>query len=309
MSQLGSPEEASLEFVATSKWYGQVSALTDVSVRFGPGVTGLVGQNGAGKSTMMKLAAGILRPSYGQVTIVGEPPWSPRARRNLGYASDIDRYYEQQSGYAFVSWMLRLSGFGRGAARRRAAELLEELGLTDAMHRKIAGYSKGMRQRVKLAVALGHSPRVLLMDEPLTGLDPIARQEVIALMRRLGDEGAAVVVSSHVLHELQTVADRVVLIHQGRMLASGAVAEIRDQIEDRPRRLFLAAASPRELAQRLFEQTDITDVSLTEGGVELSTQGGHSVYQFLTELGVAGLIDEVLPLDDSLESVFGYLVS
>jgi ABC-2 type transport system ATP-binding protein len=166
-----------------------------------------------------------------------------------------------------------------------------------------------MRQKVAICCAFLHEPAVLLLDEPLTGLDPIARQEVTGLMRRLGDSGAVVVVSSHVLHELQAVADRVVLIHQGRMLASGAVAEIRDQIEDRPRRLFLATRTPRDLAQRLFEEVDITEVRLTERGVEVSTRGAQGVYAFLTELGAAGLIDEVMPMDDSLESVFGYLVS
>lgn len=297
-----------LEFVATSKWYGQVSALTDVSVRFEPGVTGLVGQNGAGKSTMMKLASGLLRPSHGEVFLLGIPPTVPRARQNLGYCADIDKYYERQTGFTFVQWMLRLSGSGGSAARRRASELLDELGLGEAMHRKIAGYSKGMRQRVKLAVALGHAPRVLLMDEPLSGLDPVARQEMIALMRRLGDAGAIVVVSSHVLHELQSVADRIVLIHQGRMLAAGTVSEIRDQIDDRPRRVQLTSPDPRGLAGRLFGQDEITHVSITDSGVEIATDGGHGVDEFLTGLGAEGLIEQVVPLDDSLESVFGYLV-
>ena len=302
-------EAPSLEFVAASKWYGQVSALTDITVSFTPGVTGLVGQNGAGKSTMMKLAAGLLRPSYGEVFILGEPPTSPRARRHLGYCADIDRFHENQSGVGFVTWMLRLSGFSGGEAKRRARELLGELGLGDAMGRRIAGYSKGMRQRVKLAVALGHDPRVLLLDEPLTGLDPIARQEMIALMRRMGERGAVVVVSSHVLHELQSAADRVVLVHRGRQLAVGTVADIRAEIADRPRRIRLTASSARALAGRLFEIDEITDVAVVDGGVEISTSGGLHVDEFLSGLGIEGLIEEIVPLDDSLESVFGYLVS
>jgi ABC-2 type transport system ATP-binding protein len=300
---------ASLEFLLTSKWYGQISALTDVSVRFTPGVTGLVGQNGAGKSTMMKLACGLLRPSFGEVFLNGEPPTSPRARQSLGYCSDIDKYYEHQSGFVFVQWMLRLSGASGRDARSKAGSLLDELGLGDAMHRKIGGYSKGMRQRVKLAVALGHDPNVLLMDEPLTGLDPVARQEMAELLRKLGDAGAVVVVSSHVLHELQTIADQVVLIHQGRKLAEGTVGEIRDKIDDRPRRVHLATAQPRELAARLFNQPEITTVTITHGGVEIATEAGHGVDGFLTGLGADGLIQEVVPLDDSLESVFGYLVN
>ena len=301
-------EGASLEFVLTSKWYGQVSALTDVSVKFTPGVTGLVGMNGAGKSTMMKLATGLLRPSFGEVFINGQSPTSPKARKRLGYCSDIDQYYEHQSGLDFVQWMLRLSGMKGRDARDRAASLLEELGLGEPMHRKIGGYSKGMRQRVKLAVALGDDPDVLLMDEPLTGLDPVARQEMSELMRRLGEGGAVVVVSSHVLHELQTVAQRIVLINQGRKLAEGTVADIRDKIDDRPRRVRLTTSQPRELAARLFEQPEIINVSITVGGVEIASEGGHGVDAFLTGLGAEGLVEEVIPLDDSLESVFGYLV-
>lgn len=300
--------DASLEFVAASKWYGQISALTDVSVRFGPGVTGLVGQNGAGKSTMMKLGCGILRPSHGQVMVMGANPTKASSRENLGYAADVDRYYERQPGVVFVAWMMRLSGFGRSDARVRARELLEELGLGDAMNRPINTYSKGMRQRVKLAVALGHRPRVLLLDEPLTGLDPIARQEMIELMRRLGSEGVAVIVSSHVLHELQAVADRVVLIHQGRLLAEGSVQEIRNQMNDRPRRMLVSTEQPREVASRLFSQEGILSVSLKRTGVEIETAGGAPVDRFLTELGADGLISELTAVDDSLESVFGYLV-
>jgi len=300
--------EASLEFVAASKWYGQVSALTDVSVRFGPGVTGLVGQNGAGKSTMMKLASGILRPSFGQVLAMGSSPTRAATRRHLGYASDVDRYYERQTGATFVTWMLRVSGLTSAAARQRAVQLLEELGLGEKMHRRIDTYSKGMRQRVKLAVALGHEPRVLLLDEPLTGLDPIARQDMIELIRRLGEQGVAVVISSHVLHELQTVASRVVLIHQGRLLASGSIAEIRQQLNDRPRRVALATEQPRVLARRLFEQEGITSVAIKGARVEISTSGGALVDDFLTGLGAEGLVLELSALDDSLESVFGYLV-
>lgn len=303
-----SSSDAALEFFAASKWYGQVSALIDISVHFAPGVTGLVGQNGAGKTTMMKLACGLLRPSYGSVSLMGEAPTMPRARRHLGYCPDIDKYYEDQSGHKFVTWMLRLSGDSARVASRRAAELLEHLDMREAMHRRIAGYSKGMRQRVKLAIALGHDPSVLLLDEPLTGLDPVGRQEMLEQMRRLGSEGVVVVVSSHVLHELQSAADRVVLVHQGRMLAEGSVADIREQIYDRPRKILLTSNEPRDLAGRLFKQKSVIDVKITDSGVEISTQGGSGVNEFITDLGIAGHVEEVVPLDDSLESVFGYLV-
>lgn len=303
-----SGERAALEFVATSKWYGQVSALTDVSVRFEPGVTGLVGQNGAGKSTMMKLASGLLRPSFGDVLLMGQSPTIPRVRAQLGYVADVDRYYEHQSGLVFVTWMLRISGMGGREAKRRAVELLEELGLSDAMRRPISGYSKGMRQRVKIAVALGHRPKVLLLDEPMTGLDPVARQEMAALMRRLGSEGVVVVVSSHVLHELQSVADQIVVVNQGRMLAEGNIAEIRDKLDDQPRRILLVTDTPRALVPRLMGSEEVVKVEIVRNGVEISTESSVGVDSFLTAIGAEGLIDELLPLDDSLESVFGYLV-
>jgi ABC-2 type transport system ATP-binding protein len=303
------PQEANaLEFLATSKWYGQVSALTDVSVRFGPGVWGLIGQNGAGKSTLIKLAAGLLRPSHGEVRLLGMPPTRPAARRHLGYCPDIDRYYEDLAGRRFVEWMLRLGGGRRRVAAARARALLVELGLEADLERPIREYSKGMRQRVKLAVALGRDPAVLLLDEPLTGLDPVARQEMLALLRRRGAAGACVVVSSHVLHELQSVVDGVVVIHQGRKLAEGRVGEIREQMLDRPRRFFLGSDDPRRLAARLFDQDAVVQVLLADGGVEMSTGGGAGVDAFLTGLGADGLLREILPLDENLESVFGYLV-
>ena len=215
---------ASLEFVLTSKWYGQISALTDVSARFTPGVTGLVGQNGAGKSTMMKLACGLLRPSFGEVFLNGEPPTSPRARQSLGYCSDIDKYYEHQSGFVFVAWMLRLSGASGRDPRSKAGSLLDELGLGDAMHRKIGGYSKGMRQRVKLAVALGHDPNVLLMDEPLTGLDLASRDRITRAISDELERGRTVVLTTHDLAEA-AAADHVILM-TGRVVAEGPPEEV-----------------------------------------------------------------------------------
>lgn len=299
-----------LEFIAASKWYGQVAALTDLSLELGPGLIGLVGQNGAGKSTCMKLAAGLLRPSVGEVLLCGRPPQQPVARQQLGYCNDLDRYYEDQSGLRFVTAMLRLAGIGRAASRDRAADLLGgRLGLGEAMNRPIKTYSKGMRQRVKLAVALGHEPAVLLLDEPLTGLDPVARREVRELMRACADEGRCVVVSSHVLHELESIADRVVLIHRGKMLAEGTVEEIRDQIEDRPRRMFLGGPDPRALATAVVALPDVIEIEIVADGVQFATRkSGDELFTALTAMGAQGGLEVMHNLDDSLESVYGYLV-
>jgi len=301
-----------LAFAGVSKWYGQVSALTDVDLRCGPGVTGLVGQNGAGKSTLMKLAAGLLRPSTGSVSLCGEPPTKRQARRVLGYCPDIDRFYEEMSGRTFVAWMLRLDGLAARAARVRAGEVLDQLGLGDAMHRKIGGYSKGMRQRVKLAQALGKRPSVLLLDEPLTGLDPVARHDVTQVLRGIGREGVCVLVSSHVLHELQSLADAgVALIHQGRLLAHGGVAELRAQMEERPHRLRLRSQQPRQLARELAGLEVVASVSIGNEDVRIETRAVAGAFAELTRVGADadGLITELQPLDDDLEAVFGYLVS
>jgi ABC-2 type transport system ATP-binding protein len=300
-----------LEFLSVSKWYGQVSALTDVTLALNPGVTGLVGRNGAGKSTLIKLACGLLRPSQGLVQLHGKPPAHAAARAGLGLCPDVERLYEGSTGLQFVAWMLRLQGASARGARARAAEVLAELGLGDAMHRRIKTYSKGMRQRVKLAQAVAHEPGIVLLDEPLTGLDPVARVEFGDRIRALGEQGRTVLVSSHVLHELQSVARTFVVIDRGRVLAEGPLAELREQLADRPRRLQLASRRPRELATRLARLDDVAGVRVTADGVTVEARGGTALGAQLTALGAEadGLIDELWPLDDDLESVFGYLVS
>ncbi len=302
---------ASLSFMSVSKWYGQISALSEVSFDVEPGVTGLVGQNGAGKSTIMKLAVGLSRPSQGEVLLSGGSPCDPGVRRTLGYCSDLDRYYERVSGRRFVTWMLRLQGFGAGQAAARAAETLEEFGLADAMDRAIGGYSKGMRQRVKLAQALAHEPKVVLLDEPLTGLDPVARHDIVELIRSLGERGKAILISSHVLHELQDVAEQFLLVHQGRLLAEGGLGELREQIEGRPRQIALRSRQPRAVAARLCTMPEIIGVRLTDDGIQVETKGGSDLFGRLTRIGAeaGGLIEEIHPVDDNLEAVFEYLTS
>ncbi|MHC5063403.1 MAG: ABC transporter ATP-binding protein [Planctomycetota bacterium] len=300
-----------IEFLGVSKWYGQVSALVDMSFSVQSGVTGLVGQNGAGKSTLMKLAVGLLRPSLGQVDVEGGSPLVPEIRRCLGYCPDLDSFYEDLNGLTFVTWMLRIHGYSAAEAKRRARESLQRFGMGEVMGRKIRGYSKGMRQRIKLAQALAHEPKVVFLDEPMTGLDPVARHQMSEAIRELGESGVSVMVSSHVLHELQSVVDRVLLIHQGRLMAEGTVSDLRRQLEDRPHRLRLRSRHPRELAARLTSLEVVSGLTFTHDGLELATAGGDGLFQTLTELGAdqGQLVDEIAPVDDSLEAVFGYLVS
>lgn len=299
-----------LEFVHVTKWYGRIAALMDVSFAVGREVVGLVGKNGVGKSSLMKLAVGLLRPSQGEVRIAGQRATTRAARAMVGICPDVDRLYEDLAGVTFVAWMLRFHGFGLAASRQRASDMLTELGLGEHMHRKIREYSKGMRQRVRLAQALAHRPRVVLLDEPMTGLDPVARAELARAIRALPAQGVGVLVSSHVLHELETVVDRVVLVHQGRLLADGRVGELRAQVPARPHRLRVAGARLRELAAHLVAWPQVMAVHVVDDALEIAVGGEPEFYVALTRLGASwpGGIHEVVPLDDDLASVFGYLV-
>ena len=302
---------ALLAFTRVTKWYGTVAALTDVSFRIGREVVGLVGKNGVGKSTLMKLAVGLLRPSQGTVTVAGHAAGSVAARAIVGFAPDLERLYEDRSAVTFVAWMLRYHGMSRRDAEQRGCEVLSELGLGDAMHRPIREYSKGMRQRVRLAQALAHRPTFVLLDEPMTGLDPVARAEFAKQIRALPTQGIGVLISSHVLHELETLVDRVVLVHQGRLLAEGRVAELRSRVIVRPHRLRVVAERPRDLAARLVQWSQVAGVRVDGSSLELEVSGDPAFYRALTDLGAewAGGLHEVVALDDDLASVFGYLVT
>ena len=299
-----------LRYESVSKWYGQVSALMDVTLSIGAEVVGLVGRNGAGKSTLMKLAGGLLRPSLGEVRICGAEAGSRDANAALGFSPDIEKLYDRCSGLQFVAWMLRLHGFSGSSAKARAAETLDEIGLSANMHRPIREYSKGMRQRVRLAQALAHRPRVMLLDEPMTGLDPIARHELSERIRALGKSGLAVLVSSHVLHELEAIVDRVALVHQGRLVAEGPVAALRGQLREQPHKVRLGSVDPRRLCARLIAMPQVLGVDVGARAVDVALSGEPGFYAALTHIGAdaPGLVDEVRPLDDSLASVFGYLV-
>ena len=304
-----SDEASVLRFAAVTKWYGAVAALLDVSFDVRKEVVGLVGKNGVGKSTLMKLAVGLLRPSQGHVEVCGHAAESLQARARIGFCPDFDRLYEPLSGVAFVAWMLRFHGVEGRAARSRAAEVLTELGLEENMNRPIREYSKGMRQRVRLGQALAHRPDFVLLDEPMTGLDPVARAELSQLIRGLPAQGVGVLVSSHVLHELEAVVDRVVLVHQGRLLADGRIAALRDQLPDRPHRLRVRAARARELAAELAAWPQVEGLVVRDDALEVSLLGQRDFYERLTDLAAnwEGGIDEIVPLDDDLAAVFGYL--
>ena len=303
---------APLEFTRASRWYGPVIALNDVTVAVPTGVTGLLGPNGAGKSTFLKLAAGLLAPSQGEVKLLGAPAWgSPEAFHRVSLCPDIDAFWENLTGLQFLIALLRLTGFDDAECRRRADEALHQVALLDAKDRKIGGYSKGMRQRVKLAQALAHDPEVLLLDEPVTGMDPVNRRRVVDLVKRLGREGRTVVVSSHILHEVEAMTRRVLLIHNGRILAEGDVREIRDLMDEHPHTVSLRARNPRVLAEAAVGWPHVISLSFGPEGewLTLQTARPDEFYAALHEPAIQAGVTEMYSPDEDLEAVFKYLVA
>jgi ABC-2 type transport system ATP-binding protein len=301
-----------LDFVRTSRWYGPVIALNDVTTSIGPGVTGLLGPNGAGKSTFLKLASGQLAPSQGEVKILDRPAWgSPEVFHRVGLCPETDAFWEHLTGEQFLVTLLRLSGYDDDECRQRAEQALEMVALTDARQRKIGGYSKGMRQRIKLAQALAHDPEVLLLDEPLSGMDPVNRRRVVDLVKRLGKQGKTIVVSSHILYEVESMTRRVLLIHNGRILAEGDVREIRDLMDEHPHTVSLRCREPRLIAQAVVGAPHILSLTFGHEGEWLTVQTARpdEFYAALHEPAIQAGVLEMYSPDEDLESVFRYLVA
>jgi ABC-2 type transport system ATP-binding protein len=295
-----------------SKWYGQVIGLNDVSLAVPPGITGLLGPNGAGKSTFMKLVTGQLKPSKGGITVLGQPIWNnPSLYSRIGFCPEQDAFYDRMTGLEWVTALVSLNGVGESAARDMSARALETVGLSDAADKKIGAYSKGMRQRVKLAQALAHDPELLILDEPLSGMDPLVRRRTIRLIKDWGRSGKSVLVSSHILHEIESMTSNILLINQGRILAEGNVHQIRDLIDEHPHTVFIKAENTRQLAREFLTDEQVLSLRFEDGGVVVQTGRPDVFYARLTELaatGELGTIDEVTSPDDNLQAVFQYLV-
>jgi ABC-2 type transport system ATP-binding protein len=303
-----------IEFREVSKWYGNVIGVNKLTLTIYPGVTGLLGPNGAGKSTLLQLATGQLRPSQGEVLVLGQPAWNnPALNRRLGLCPEQDAFWEWMTGWDFVHTCARLSGLSASDARAAAHHALTLVRMTEHSNRSVRGYSKGMRQRTKLAQALVHDPEVLFLDEPMTGTDPVARRELMDIIQHLGGQGKSVLVSSHVLHEVQALTPNIVLMNRGRLVAEGHVREIRDLIDKHPHRIVLLCDDYRALAARLVAWEDVEglEVLRTEGGVLVQTRTPDAFYARLPALALHARtpIREVWSEDDNLEAVFKYLVS
>jgi len=306
------PAAAAIEAEHLSKWYGQVIGLNDVSVAVPRGVTGLLGPNGAGKSTFMKLMTGQLKPSKGSIRVLGEPIWgNPRIYFRIGFCPEQDAFYDRMTGLEWVAALVSLNGFEREKAQSMAMAALEAVDLVAAANKKIGSYSKGMRQRVKLAQAIVHDPELLILDEPLSGMDPIGRRRTIRLIRDWGRAGKSVVVSSHILHEIEAMTPNILLIHNGRILAEGDVHQIRDLIDEHPHTVYVKGEQPRALARRFLADEDVLSLRFEDQAVIVETGRPDAFYSRLTALaasGEAGGITEVTSPDDNLQAVFKYLV-
>ena len=294
-----------------SRWYKQVIGINDVTLTIGPGITGLLGPNGAGKSTFMKLMTGQIRPSRGAVKIFGEPVWNnPPLMRRVGFCPEQDAFYSNMTGQRWVSGLLRLNGYDAAEIQRRTLRALEAVNLLDAKDKKIGAYSKGMRQRVKLAQAIAHDPELLILDEPLSGMDPMGRRATIRMIKDWAEQGRHIIVSSHILHEIESMTSTILLVNHGRIVAEGNVHEIRELIEDQPHRVFIQCDEPRRLANHLVTWPVVAGMKLDSGGVEVQTSKPDAFFTMLPEIVLSEKVrvTRLLSPDDNLQAVFEYLV-
>ena len=303
---------AHVTFENVSRFYGEVLGVNRVTLSIPPGITSLVGPNGSGKTTLMNLMAGLVRPTRGQIRVLDIPPQdSERLCRTLGYSTQFDSFPRGLTGYQLVFSFLRLFGYDKPTCGRLTGAAIERLRMTEAAGRKVAAYSKGMRQRIKLAMAIAHDPQVLVLDEPLNGLDPLVRAETIALFREWASQGKHVIVSSHVLHEVDQISDQVILLSNGYVVAEGQIQGVRGEIQEHPMQVLIRSTRCSALASRMFEQDHVVEARLVEDGsaVLIKTRDADRFYRALNQLALNGIdIEGVAPADDNVNSVYEYLI-
>jgi len=305
--------ERLITFDNVSKFYGESLGVNRVTLSIGPGITSLVGPNGAGKTTLMNLIAGVLTPSGGTVRVSGVSPADAEAISPLvGYCTQFDSFPKGFTGYDIVEGLLTLHGYSIRAARDHAMAVLAKVGLTEAAHRKIAAYSKGMRQRVKVALAIAHDPQILILDEPLNGLDPMARAEVIELFRNLASAGRHVIISSHILHEVDVISDGVVMLSNGYIVAEGGIRDVRSQIEDHPMQILVRCDRPAVVASHVFTHDSVVEVKIhaDNAGLVVSTKNPRQFYRLLNQIILDNdlSVEAVAPADENVHSVYEYLL-
>jgi len=299
-------------FSDVSKFYGEVLGVNRVNLEVPPGLTGLVGPNGSGKSTLMHLTTGRLRPSRGEISVLGIAPDRPEELfRIVGYCTQYDSFPNGATGISFLSHALALHGYSKAEIDERAWAAIERVGLTDAARRRIAGYSKGMRQRIKLAHAHCHDPQVLVLDEPLNGLDPMGRAEMIDLFSGLAREGRHVVVSSHILHEVDLISDGVIMIHGGAIVAEGEIRAVRGEITSHPIQVLIRCDKPNQVASEVFRLEHVVEARILEDeGLLVRTRDADGFFAELNRIVLSGdvVVETVAPADESVHAVYDYLI-
>jgi len=299
-------------FEDVSKFYGEILGINRVNLSIPPGITSLVGPNGSGKTTLMNLMTGLVMPSRGQIHVLGYRTDDPENLfKVVGYSTQFDAFPKGLSGFQFLYSYLLVSGRPSSEAQQLAWQAIERLNMGEAAHRNVASYSKGMRQRIRLAQALAHDPKVLVLDEPLNGLDPLARAEMIALFRSAASQGCYVIISSHILHEVDIISDQVVLLSNGYVVAEGQIQNVRKEIQEHPTQIMIRCNRPRELAAKMFTSEQATEVSIhkDERGLLLKTRDADRFYLALNELAMDGIeIESIAPADDDVLSVYEYLI-
>lgn len=297
-----------------SRWYGHILGVNDITCSLGPGLTAVLGPNGAGKSTLLKLITGQLRPTTGIVTVLGVRPFAnPRAYRQLGYCPEIENCYEEMRGSEFVRMLAQMSAVPEAELDRRVQDALARVGALPFAERRIASYSKGMRQRIKIAQAIVHDPQLLLLDEPLSGLDPVGRRQMTELFVELASAGKCVLVSSHILYEVEQMTSNILLLDGGRLRAMGDIYRIRELIDAHPHRVAIETDQPRDLARCLVDLPHVVSLRIdgSDGRVvEIETLAPDRFYQEFPDLVLANgfRIDSFYSPDNNLEAVFQYLV-
>jgi ABC-2 type transport system ATP-binding protein len=300
-------------FDDVSKFYGEILGVNRVNLSIASGITSLVGPNGAGKSTLMNLMTGLLRPSRGRISVLGLPTDKPEQLfRLVGYCTQFDSFPRGLTGREFITAFLMVHGFNQKEAGTLAETALERVNLLEAADRKVAAYSKGMRQRIRLAQAIAHQPSVLILDEPLNGLDPMVRAETIALFRKLAGEGLHLIISSHILHEVDMMSDFVVLLNNGYVVAEGNIRGVRDEMEEHPMQILIRCDKPAKLASYVFSQDHVVEARLHDDkrGLFVRTRDADHFYLLLNQIVSEGeiSIESVAPVDDDLSAVYQYLI-
>jgi ABC-2 type transport system ATP-binding protein len=300
-------------FDNVSKFYGEVLGVNRVHLAIPPGITSLVGPNGSGKTTLMNLVTGLLQPSDGSITVCGVPPAEPeKLFRQVGYCTQYDSFPKGFTGRQFIYSYLRVHGHGHAEAQTRTEKALDAVSLTEAASRRVAGYSKGMRQRIKLAQAISHEPSILVLDEPLNGLDPMARVEIIDLFQKQAEAGRHVIISSHILHEVDLISDRVILLNEGYVIAEGDIRGVRSEMEKHPLQIMIRCDNPSLLASRMFDKDSAVEVQIHEDkrGLLIRTRDADRFYLILNRVIMDDNIrvEAVAPADEDVHAVYEYLI-